>query len=231
MTTKDKNGRGRVVSNVYEILKRKMITLEIKPGEFLNEKRLMQELNVGRTPLRESILRLKVEGLVEGEPNKSSFVRDISLQGTKDLIEALLIVEKNIAYLAAQRATPHHIEEMKAIESQVEAAAEAQAVWDINTRNLEFHEALGRASGNKFLYQIHLNLRSQTQRLSYLALQYKAASTASLAEHYDRIIDQHRRMIEMVEARDTSGIEALCVAHIELFKQRILSYISETLYV
>src|SRR5690606_1073114 len=65
MKKTDKNGRGRLVSHVYEVLKRKVITLELRPGEFLHEKRLMEELKVGRTPLRESILRLKVEGLVE----------------------------------------------------------------------------------------------------------------------------------------------------------------------
>ncbi len=230
MKKTDKNGRGRLVSHVYEVLKRKVITLELRPGEFLHEKRLMEELKVGRTPLRESILRLKVEGLVEGEPNKSSYVKDISLPGTKDLVEALLIVEKNITYLAAQRATPAHVDRIREIEERLEEAVERENAWDINTLNFDFHEAIGRASGNKVLYQVHQNLRHQAQRLSYLAVDYKANQAPSLIDHYRQIVTQHREMIELIAAHDAAAIEPVSVAHVQLFKERILNYLNDTHY-
>lgn len=230
MASATNNKKGKLVSHAYETLKRKVITLELKPGEYLDERKLMDELKVGRTPLRESILRLKSEGMVEGEPNKSSHVKDVSLKDTMDLMEAMLIVEKNVTFLAAQRITSSQIDELKAIHKKLKAACEDGNAWEINSLNRDFHRVIAAACANEHLTAIHGNLRNEVLRLSYLVLRYDVRNSRSLADHYQLIVEQHKRMIECLENHTLNGLEELCVEHIRLAWDRMLGYLQDTVY-
>lgn len=230
MATQRHREKGGLVSQAYEQLKKKIITLELQPGEFLNEKQLMEEFGVGRTPLRESILRLKAEGLVEGEPNKSSYVKDISLQSTKDILEALGVVEKSIMLLAAQRATPAHIKKLRAIQARVEDAIKKDETWSLNINNYDFHDVIGQASGNRVLQEVNQNLRNKAMRLSYLATTQKTSGIPDTVDYNSQIIEQHRAMIDLLERHDIAGVEELCLAHLTLFRNRIFRFLSNADY-
>lgn len=95
--------KGDLVDKAYSSLKKKIITQEIKPGEYLDEKVLMKELGVGRTPLRQAIILLKKDNFVEGQPNKSPYVKEFSIGEVKELFETLMIIEKNITYLWGEK--------------------------------------------------------------------------------------------------------------------------------
>jgi len=222
--------KGRLVARAYETLKRKVITLELKPGEYLDERELMDELKVGRTPLRESILRLKSEGMIEGEPNKSSHVKGVSLEGTMDLMEAMLVVEKNVTFLAAQRITPSQVEELRGIHEKLKAACEEGDAWEINSLNQDFHRVIAAACANKHLMGIHGNLRNEVLRLSYLVLRGDVRNSRSLANHYQLILDQHEHMIKCLDNHILDDIAELCVEHIRLAWDRMLNYLRDTVY-
>ncbi len=222
-----KSGRkGRAGADAYEALKKKLITLELRPGEHLDEKRLMKELGVGRTPLRECILRLKTEGLVAGEHRRPAFVRDISLKDTKDILEALLVVEKSVVALAALRARDSDIANLREINDRMREVVHTGTVWDMAALNQEFHRAAAYACGNDLLYKAHQSVRNQAARLAYLSLQQTVGSNQSVGWNHE-MVDQHDRIISCMVTRDPETAEQLAIAHIGLFRDRISRYLAD----
>lgn len=225
-----KEPKGRLVNHVYERLRRKVIALELKPGEFLDEKKLMEELGVGRTPLRESIVRLKTEGLIEGEPNKTPYVREVSLKDSLDLTEALLIVEKNVTFLAAQRITEPQLQALSEVNARMDKALKARKPWDINTLNHEFHGLIAQAGGNKCLHRVHQDIRNQVLRLSYLVLSIETRGSAARAAYYQELQHQHHALLDCLQRRELAKVERICADHIALFKDQMLNCTAGTQY-
>ncbi len=230
------NSRGKTVRNrrektgksselLYGVLKKKLIMLEYKPGQLLDEKELMEELGVGRTPLRECMLRLKAEGLVVGEPNRPNYVKDISLRGTKDVIEALLLMEKSIASLAASRITEEQIAQLRVVHEQISEAMKAEDDWQVTSLNEDFHRLICEATNNAFLIELHQIIRSQVQRLSYLSVMQHFGG-GGVVYGKEKIIDQHGRIIECFAKRDQKAAEEIMVQHIDLFRNRIAHYLA-----
>jgi DNA-binding GntR family transcriptional regulator len=221
-----KREKGFHVSYVYDEIKRRIITLDLKPGEVIDEKKLMIELEVGRTPIREAILMLKNENLIISFPNKSSYVKELTLKDVKDLSESLMAIEKLVTTLAAQRVTPKILEKIKKSESEVEEAVEQKDHWKIESRNRNFHQLISEACDNTFLFSVHENLRNQISRLSYLAFSKDMENNLSLDNHLSKIVDQHRKLIRCLEKKDSEKAGELSIDHILLFQNRITIYLS-----
>ena len=221
-----KREKGFHTSYVYDEIKRRIITLEIKPGEIIDEKKLMVELEVGRTPVREALLMLKNENLVVSLPNKSSYVKEITLKDVKDLSESLMSIEKLVTALAAQRMSPDLMEEIKKAEEEVERAVEQKRHWEIETQNRKFHQLIARACDNGYLFSIHENLRNQISRLSYLAFSKDMENSLSLDNHLNKIVDHHQKIIRCLEQKDSERVGELSLDHIRLFQNRITIYLS-----
>jgi DNA-binding GntR family transcriptional regulator len=221
-----KREKGFHVSYVYDEIKRRIITLELKPGEVIDEKKLMVELEVGRTPIREAILMLKNENLIISFPNKSSYVKELTLKDVKDLSESLMAIEKLVTTLAAQRVTPEILEKIKRAEAKVEGAVEQKDHWEIESQNRQFHQLISEACDNKFLFSVHENLRNQISRLSYLAFSKDMENSLSLDNHLSKIVDQHRKLIRCLEKKDSEKAGELSIEHIRLFQNRITIYLS-----
>ena len=100
-------------SEVYSILREKIILGDYKPGQILKEKELMKEFNIGRTPLRELLVRLDAEGLVEIIPYSGVYISSIELQQLMDVMEVRRPLIRIAGRLAAERATKDEIEKMK----------------------------------------------------------------------------------------------------------------------
>ena len=94
--------QGDLVEKAYRALRKQIITNRLKPGEYLDEKKLISELSIGRTPLRQAFHLLKNENFVEWKPHRSPYIKELSIGEVRELFEALIIVEKNITYLFSQ---------------------------------------------------------------------------------------------------------------------------------
>ena len=105
--------RGSRGEEVYQLIKRKIITMELKPGTFVNERDLQDHFGIGRTPIREALLKLKGDNLVESSPNKSTYVKEITLKSVKDFFEPFVEMEKLIGRLAARRRDPGVLREIR----------------------------------------------------------------------------------------------------------------------
>jgi DNA-binding GntR family transcriptional regulator len=224
-----KQRKGYQALNVYREIKRRIIALELKPGDILEEKRLAEELGAGRTPVREALLLLKNDNLIESQPNKTAYVKEMNLKNIKDLFESLVAIEKLTACLAAQRITPKALKEIEKTEAALSRAVESGDVWEIESQNRRFHQLIGRASDNEILFAIHDNLRAQAERLSYLAVSKEWEKGEALSEHLDKLKQHHKAAVKCLKDRDVERMERLAVDHVKLFQNRIMLYLQHYL--
>ena len=97
----------------YELIRRRIVDLELLPGAILDEGRLQSELGVGRTPIREALLRLSMERLVTIVPRRGIFVAEIGITDLQQIFEVRILLEAQAARLAARRGSKAHWERMQ----------------------------------------------------------------------------------------------------------------------
>ena len=221
------NGRkGYQTLEVYYEIKRRIISLELRPGQTMEEKRMADELGVGRTPVREALLMLKNADWIVSLPNKSAYVKELSLKDIRDLFESLAVVERQVSCLAAQRIRPEALENVKRAERETAAAVAHRDIWAIESCNQRFHQLIAEASDNQYLASIHRDLRSKAERLAYLSIGRDVEKGATLEEHLRKLKQDHREIVSCLETRDVERLEKLSIEHIWLFQNRIVTFLS-----
>jgi DNA-binding GntR family transcriptional regulator len=167
--------------DVAEWLRQRIYSRALKPGEWLDELKLAQELGISRTPLREAIKVLAAEGLVTMRLRRGAYVTDVSQEDLQQVYELLGELESGAAGTVAAHATPTQVEELKALHEQLRLSQDdAERFFDINEK---FHRKILELSGNRWRLQVINDLRKvmKVSRLQSLAREGRIA--ASLAEH------------------------------------------------
>lgn len=150
---------------VFQTLRRAIITGEFAPGERLMEIALANQLGVSRTPVREAIRKLELEGLVVMIPRKGAQVAKITEDNLRDVIEVRSALEEFAVSLASQRITPEEKKELTKLHDQFKTAIETEAgILDIIDKDEQFHALIVRATKNKRLITILNGLREQFYR-------------------------------------------------------------------
>ena len=151
----------------YEDLRVRIVTNGVAPGEILNEKDLMAQLAIGRSPLREILFRLQEENLIKPLPRLGYMVTTVDIFEVRDLVELRRELEGYAGYLAAQRITADQLEDLRTIIREAETeTAEAQDVSNITEYfDTLFHSLLYRAAGNQKLVKILEDLHSVMLRI------------------------------------------------------------------
>lgn len=202
----------RLSEKAYYLIKKKVITLELPPSAVIDEHTLMQDLNLGRTPIREALQRLDSEGLVNVVPRRGTFVSDISVTDLQKIFELRIVLEGFCARLAAQRIREDQIERMELVLRDLEElqGGHPSALISVDKR---FHRLLYRAADNEFLAETLDRLYDLSLRLWYLVL-------TRLDDVRDSI-EQHRRILKALEEGDRAQAEMLVQSHIVEFQQKI----------
>lgn len=202
----------RLSEKAYHLIKEKIITLELLPSSLINEQSLMDELGLGRTPIREALQRLEMEGLITIVPRRGAFVADISITDLYKIFETRIFLEGFCARLAAQRATAHQLSQMEDAVAQLERASDngVKTLMDIDAR---FHQLLYQAADNEFLAAVLRRFYDLSLRIWYLVLERIGDVEDSIA--------QHRGVINALKAQDEDLAEALIQEHVIQFQQDI----------
>ncbi len=192
---------------VLEAIRQAIIDGTLKPRERLMEIQLAEELGVSRTPIREALRKLEMEGFIVMVPRKGAYVADLSFKDIADVFEIRSALEGLAASLAAERITDEELEEMERC-----LVEKAEAILENNMDKLvlvdtKFHETIYKASRNERLTNIINNLREQIQRYRATTLAYPGRMQESL--------DEHRAIVEALQARDVHLARQLAGEHIE----------------
>lgn len=215
--------RGTGSRQVYETLRRKILTLELRPGASLDESMLVEMLGISRTPVREALIRLSAEDLVVLLPNRGAHVAPLDMDHVREFFEAMDVSQRTVNYWSALRRRDDELaaihDAMLAFES---AAAQRDADAMIET-NRQFHAVIATTCRNAYVGEGYCRLLTQGLRLSRLSFSYDFAYDAdkSLARHIDFVIGEHRMMEKAIRERDPVGAEKLASAHVRLALARL----------
>lgn len=191
---------GSLTEKAYHTLMHKIVTLDLAPGSVLTEGRLIRELRIGRTPIREAVQRLIAEGLVKHLPHRGMLVADIRAADVQQLYEFRAEIEGYAARLAAARMTPAQIDELKRMYDAMDHALAGADVENFATQDREFHALLGRGSQNQYVESVLTSLYNLHLRLWYYLIGKRGGFTETVHEHQELIAALVRRDAEDSEA-------------------------------
>ncbi len=205
---------------VFESLREAIMNSHLKPGERLMEIQLADEMGVSRTPVREAIRKLELEGFVVMIPRKGAYVAGISMKDIAEVFEIRAALESLAAALAAERITEDELEALERCLVKVAECTEANDLEALITFDTEFHDILYKASRNERLVQIISNLREQIQRFRMTSLSHPGRMRDALEEH--------RKLVETLSERNVELARQLAREHIENAENSMLDVIRTT---
>lgn len=191
---------------VFITLREAILKGEIEPGERLMEIALSQKLGVSRTPIREAIRKLELEGLVIMTPRKGAVVAEITLKDLQDVLEVRMNLEKLAVELACNKATAEDIDELKKLHKEFKETLQQEDLTVVAEADVKFHDAIYRITDNKRLIQILNNLREQMYRYR---LEYIKDD-----KYRNLLVDEHAGIIEAIENRDVDMAKDYSEKHI-----------------
>lgn len=192
---------------VFNTLRQAILRGELEPGERLMEIQLANKLGVSRTPIREAIRKLELEGLVLMVPRKGAEVAEITEKSLNDVLEVRGALEELAVDLACQRITSEQIAELKDAAKGFEEALHTGDVTVYAEADVKFHDIIYVATDNQKLVQLLYNLREQMYRyrVEYLKRQ----------EVHQTLLEEHQYIIECIEKHDGEQAKAAIRTHIE----------------
>lgn len=199
---------------VTETLREAIVSGVLRPGERLMEIQLAEELGVSRTPVRESIRKLELEGFVVMVPRRGTYVADLSIKDINEVYEIRTVLDVLAAGLAAERITEEELEELERILVQIGESIEENDVENLIELDSEFHDILYQASRNDRLVGIINNLREQFTRFRSISMQYPGRLKNTLEEH--------TRLVEAIAQRNTDLAQQVAREHMENSEQTLL---------
>lgn len=168
---------------IHTALRLDIIRLVRRPGDPISEKELAQQFGVSRTPVREALLRLAEERLVEIFPQSGTFVARIPLAGLPEAILVRRSLEVTMAELAAQRRKPEGLSAMaKAIERQKQAA-QSQDMDSFHQADDDFHAAIALAANHPGVWALVQSVKTQVDRFRRLTLPVPGRMLAVISDH------------------------------------------------
>lgn len=172
-----------LADRAYAVLKHDILTCKLAPGERLNEKDICAAIGISRTPLREALNRLGLEGLVSLVPYHGFEVPPITLQDVREMCELRYVLEAETAARSAQRATAEEIETLSQLAELRYVPGSRETYEDYLRANSAFHNALAHFSHNARLESVVVALLDQLQRPLYLGLDVGLDAKEATAEH------------------------------------------------
>lgn len=179
---------------------------ELAPGERLNERVLAERFNISRTPLREAIKILSLEGLVRLLPNRGAEVTELTQSSIEDMFQVMGALEALAGELACARATDEDVAEIRALHNQMfeyYQAGDRAAYFSLNQR---IHRKIVECAGNAELSTMYVNLMQRVHRARYMANFSRTRWSQAMHEH-DEILDA-------LTQRDSARLNAILKAHL-----------------
>ena len=191
----ENTSHGSLGNRIFIILRDKILNEEYKAGQKLNEVALAKELNISRTPIREALKQLELEGLVKSIPNKGVYVLGFSARDIDDMLEIRIVLEGLAIQFAIDRLDDHQMVKIKEIYELMEFYAHKGDENKFEELNMLFHESIYKGTKSLYFeqllkdinYYIHVTSRHsirQPKRLESAAVEHR--------EIYEAIVERDK---------------------------------------
>lgn len=187
-------------------LRERIFAGELMPGTFLDEVQLAEQLKISRTPLREALKVLTVEGLVRHEPRRGCFVNEVTEQDLDEIFPVIALLEGRCAFEAARHATPADLAALEDLHQNLVKHAKTKRINEYYATNFAIHEAIITLAGNRWLAGVIGDLR----KIVKLARLQQLHAPGRL----DQSLSEHLAVFAALKARDPEGADAAMRTHL-----------------
>lgn len=194
-------------ASIHAILRDDILSLKREPGSQINEKDIAANHGVSRTPVREALLRLADEGLVDIVAKSGTYVSRIPLGALGEAIAIRKVLEQFAVKAAVTHATRSQVIEMRAIVARTQEAAEAGDQDMFHRTDEAFHEAIAVAGRHPGVWALVRQVKLQVDRFRRLTLPLQGRMLLA--------VNEHAGVIDAIEARDAETAGARLGAHID----------------
>ena len=192
---------------VFNTLRQAILRGELKPGERLMEIQLANKLGVSRTPIREAIRKLELEGLVLMIPRKGAEVADITEKSLKDVLEVRRALGELSVKLTCDRITKEEIKELEQAAENFRKTMKSKDITEIAEADVRFHDVIYTATKNQKLIQLLNNLHEQMYRYRIEYLKDE--------EVYPKLLKEHKEIIERINRGEKEEAARIVCEHID----------------
>jgi DNA-binding GntR family transcriptional regulator len=197
--------RRALYEEVAEQLRQRIFARQLEPGAWIDELKIAAGMGISRTPLREALKVLAVEGLVTMKPRRGAYVAETSRDDVTQVYHLLSLLESDAAAEVARKATDGQLDELQALHDRLERQLKQRDAFF--AANEAFHFKLLEIAGNRWRGQIVADLRKIMKINRHLSLFRQGRLEDSLAEH--------RAMMTALRARDARRAARLMKEHFE----------------
>ncbi len=202
---------------VFNTLRKAILTGELKPGERLMEIHLANRLGVSRTPIREAIRKLELEGLVIMIPRRGAEVAQITEKSLKDVLEVRRALDALCVELACERITEEGKVKLREACSEFEKATKTGDVTAIAEADVALHDIIVEATGNARLIQLINNLSEQMYRYRFEYIKDES--------RHEKLVEEHRMIYESIVGKDKEKAAKAAKLHIDNQEKSIIRQI------
>jgi DNA-binding GntR family transcriptional regulator len=195
-----------LADKAYHEIRGLIVSLELAPGAVIDERELIERLEIGRTPVREALRRLAHERLVEVYPRRGMFVTGVDVRELARLSEVRELLEPEAARLAAERATDTDRKQLSRLLTELDAGG--SELMDLDER---IHRAVYRAAHNDLL-------EATLEQYYVLALRIWSMAL-DRAHELEEAVEAHRALLEAIQAGDGERAAETMRAHVQDFEQ------------
>lgn len=213
----DEPAAASLTEQAYAVLRDRLVMLEIRPGEPINEDRLRAELGVGRTPIREALKRLEQERLVVAFPRRGTFATDVNISDLSHISEVRRTLEPLAAAASAERATAEDRTALAKLRSQLDTAPPSGDNTELLRTDVGVHRAIYRCVHNPFLEDTLISYDNLATRIWCVFL----PRLSGMAGH----VDEHVPLLTAIIEGDPKKASELASQHVIGFERAIRALI------
>lgn len=200
-----------LTSIIFDRIREDILNDQYATGSKIIEAKLADELGVSRTPVREALKQLELDGLVENIPNRGVVVKGISKQDISDIYTIRQAIEGIAATWCVERITDQEVQELKEIFDLMEFYTFKKDVEKISELNTRFHEVIYHSTKSRYLEHV----------LKDFQIFIKSTRNKSLKSEgrLDEALEEHRRIIEAIMAKDVEAAKSSIAHHVDKSKR------------
>ena len=218
--------RGDSPQLVYDYLLNKIVSLRLTAGARIEERVIVEELGISRTPVRQAFMRMATEGLIELLPNHGARIPPLDIEEVRSFLEAYEFIQLAVVHLAVKRRTEQDMENIYKSCDEFEVAAHAKDIKGLISANQTFHLAIAKAGKNSHLERLLGDLLVKALRLAWFW--YARPFRSSMEDGISKSIIEHRNLVQAIQSQDLQKSEQYTREHIHSFRIPLLDYMGHT---
>ncbi|MBR5315708.1 MAG: GntR family transcriptional regulator [Firmicutes bacterium] len=207
-----KTGTQPLSTNLYTELQEDILTGKLKPNQKLTEKKICDEYKVSRTPVREALRQLEMDGLIENIPNRGAFVIGFSEQDVSDMYDLRKAYEIQAVKWAIERITEDELNELEETFEFMEFYTMKNDINKMLNINTAFHQIIYNATHNRMLKQMLSSYQ--------VYLKYCNPSNYYAPNYLEEVLAEHKAIFEAFKARDVKAGELAMTVHMDNSRNR-----------